>query len=258
MENLENCVIYSLDGNSTDLLKHIPYILQDLWEFGTSSDVIVNQIKELNLDKAEQLKVLDLGCGKGAVSIKLAQNFGFKTVGFDAISDFIDFAKHKADEFNVSQLCSFYIDDIRKIINKQSDFDIIILGAISNVLGQLDDTLKLLSKSLKTNGLIILDDDYLLESNNQKNDKYLTKLDFFDTIVKNNFDCKSEYKMSQQIMNELDNDILEKIVQRSTELIEKFPDKRQLFEDYISAQKVENDILENQLQCSIFVLKKTN
>lgn len=256
MQNIKDCVIYSLDGNSTELLPYIPYILQDLWEFGTSSDVIVNQLKDLNFDKNKQLNVLDLGCGKGAVSIKLAQNFGCKTVGFDAVAEFIDFAKLKAQEYNVAHLCSFFVDDIRKIIREQLNFDIIILGAIGNVFGQLDDTLKLLSKSLKSTGLIILDDGYLQENINLENDKYLTQTAFFDTISKNNFICISEYKMTQSIMNELDNDIFEKIVQRCSELIKKFPIKRELFENYIQSQETENDILENKLQCSIFTLKK--
>ncbi len=255
MENLDTCVINSLDGKSTELLEFIPYILQDLWEFGTSSDIIVNQLKALGYDNHQQFNVLDLGCGKGAVSIKLAHNFGFKTVGFDAVPAFIDFAKHKAREFQVAHQCSFFVEDIRKIIESQLNFDIIILGAIGNVFGQLDQTLKLLRKSLKSDGLIILDDGYLKENNTQSSDKYLTEKDFFETISSNNFNCISEYKITQLIVNELDNEILQKIVQRCNELMVTFPDKKHLFENYIHSQEVENDILENKLQCSIFLLK---
>jgi len=138
MKTIEESVIYAMDGSDVDLLPFLPYILQDLWEFGTSSDVIVTQLKNLNFDNLKQLNVLDLGCGKGAVSVKLAHNFGFKTVGFDAVPDFIDFAKLKAKEYNVAHLCSFFVEDIRKIIGEQKDFDIIILGAIGNVFGQLN------------------------------------------------------------------------------------------------------------------------
>jgi len=95
----------------------------------------------------------------------------------------------------------------------------------------------------------------MFSDNSIENDKYLTKTGFFNTISKNNFICISEYNMTQSIINELDNDIYEKIAKRCSELTIQFPDKRELFENYIQSQEKENDILENKLQCSILVLK---
>jgi cyclopropane fatty-acyl-phospholipid synthase-like methyltransferase len=38
---------------------------------------------------SDSAKVLDLGCGKGAVSVQIASKFGFDVVGIDAMSEFL-------------------------------------------------------------------------------------------------------------------------------------------------------------------------
>jgi 2-polyprenyl-3-methyl-5-hydroxy-6-metoxy-1,4-benzoquinol methylase len=68
------------------MLPYIPYLLQDLWALGSSVEIILKVIKELELPKSA--KVLDLGCGKGAVSIQIASRFGFHVTGIDAMEHF--------------------------------------------------------------------------------------------------------------------------------------------------------------------------
>ncbi|MEW5920035.1 MAG: class I SAM-dependent methyltransferase [Bacillota bacterium] len=46
-------------------------------------------------------KVLDLACGKGAVSVKLAQAFGCRVHGIDAVKAFIEEANRWAKKYNV-------------------------------------------------------------------------------------------------------------------------------------------------------------
>lgn len=49
---------------------------------------------------SEQTKILDLACGKGAVSVILAKELGCMARGIDIISEFIDFAREKAIEYS--------------------------------------------------------------------------------------------------------------------------------------------------------------
>lgn len=60
------------------------------------------------------LQVLDLGCGKGAVSIKLAKALRCKCHGIDAVPEFIAAAKEKAKEYGVDTLCQFEAGDVRE------------------------------------------------------------------------------------------------------------------------------------------------
>lgn len=60
----------SLTANSIELIPFLPYLLQDLWELGSSSEEITDLLSdycELNEDS----KILDLACGKGAVGYVL-------------------------------------------------------------------------------------------------------------------------------------------------------------------------------------------
>ncbi|MBD3223717.1 MAG: hypothetical protein GF313_03260 [Caldithrix sp.] len=54
-----------IDGN---LLKHLSFLLQDMWVLGSDSAATLEAIQSTNLPKNRTV-VLDLGCGKGAVLI---------------------------------------------------------------------------------------------------------------------------------------------------------------------------------------------
>ena len=145
MKPIEESVVIAMDGSDQKLFPYLPYILQDLWEIGADPEIIIGLIKKY-FDNYTDLKILDLGCGKGAVSIKISKTLGCKCYGIDAVPEFIKYAQYKADEFQVSHLCKFEPGDIRKKIEKLTDYDIIILGAIGPVFGDYYKTLSTLSK----------------------------------------------------------------------------------------------------------------
>ena len=91
---LEESMILSLDGKDKNILKYVPYILQDFWEIGTSADDVISVIKKYKKDYSN-LNVLDLGSGKGAVSIKIASDLKCKCLGIDGMDEFIIFSNNK-------------------------------------------------------------------------------------------------------------------------------------------------------------------
>ncbi|MCG8538694.1 MAG: class I SAM-dependent methyltransferase, partial [Clostridia bacterium] len=103
MSNVEEKLAKSLTAESTELIPYLPYLLQDLWELGSSPKDIENLISK-HIEISERTKVLDLACGKGAVSVSLAKRFTCKFTGIDIIPEFIDFSKKKAKEYGVGNL----------------------------------------------------------------------------------------------------------------------------------------------------------
>lgn len=95
MDSLENSVLASLDGGEKALYPYLAYLLQDLREIGSSPDDILRLIHN-HIITDGSIKALDLGCGKGAVLIKLAKELHLKCHGIDALPDFINEAKKQS------------------------------------------------------------------------------------------------------------------------------------------------------------------
>ncbi len=255
MKTKEESVLTALDADDIELYPYLPHILQDLWEMGTPPETIIDLVLK-HTKEYSKLKVLDLGCGKGAVSIKLSHRLRCTCFGIDAVKEFIGEAKLKSLEYNVDSLCKFEVNDIRTRVKELSDFDVVILGAVGPVLGDYFSTLTTLLNCLNKNGIIIIDDGYIDETSSfthpliQKRNAILEQIKTAAmTIIDEVIISPDEIKASNEF-------IFEKIKKRCEELINKFPGKRDLFFNYIKHQEEENKILEEKIICSVMVIKE--
>lgn len=238
----------SLTAETTELLPFLPYLLQDLWELGSSPDDMISLLKE-HMPITENTKILDLGCGKGAVAIKIAQNLSVKVNGIDLIPEFIENAKQKAEEFSVDDLCRFTMGDINEAVNEEKNYDCVILGAVGDVLGNPEQTLNKLKKTVKQKGYILIDEAYLLDNDKKEqikyqNYEYLTYKQWLDLFSQ----CGLHLIETISNQENLDNDANNKaITLRAEELTRLHPEKRALFEDYVNSQLNECEDLENNI-----------
>ena len=117
---IEEKLACSLTGaKTTEIIQFLPYLLQDFWELG-SDPVIMEELIKKHIRLSESTRILDLGCGKGAVSVKVAQKLGVKVRGIDLIPEFIEYATQKATEFNVDALCEFAVGDINEAVKAET------------------------------------------------------------------------------------------------------------------------------------------
>jgi len=252
ISSVEESVVMAMDGTKSSLFPHLPYIMQDLWEIGASPEVVIELVKKHATDHSN-LKVLDLGSGKGAVSIKLAKATNCYCHGIDAVEDFINEAKNKARKFNVDKKCFFECADIRVRITDLKDFDIVILGAIGPVLGDYFSTLSKVSNCLKGSGLIIIDDAYIDDEVEYSHPLMEKKSAILKQVSDGGMKLIDEVIINKNEIKESDEHIYNNIKKRCGELIKKHPDKRNLFIDYIKKQEEENEVLENKVICSTMV-----
>ena len=255
MKTLEESVVTSMDSSESEFFSFLPYILQDLWEIGASPRIIIELVRKYT-NNYSNLSILDLGCGKGAVSIKLAKEFNCKCYGVDAIKEFISEANKKAKEFDVDHLCQFEVSDIRERIKILPQFDIIILGAIGPVFGDYYSTLTTLSKCLKQNGIIIIDDIYIEDESDYNNPVIQKKGIILQQIKDSGMELAGETIIKENEMKDSDDHIFENLKKRCNELMEKHPDKKKLFKNYIKKQEEENDILETKVVNLTMTIKK--
>jgi len=84
MKTLEESIVAGMDCQNTAIVPFLPYILQDFWTLGTPPEIVINFIKK-HCKNYPNLNVLDLGCGKGAVSVKLAAALKCNCHGIEGI-----------------------------------------------------------------------------------------------------------------------------------------------------------------------------
>lgn len=255
MKSLDESVVTAMDGSDVALIPFLPYILQDTWEIGADPAVVIGLVRKNTADHS-RLKVLDLGCGKGAISVRLAREFSCSCLGIDALKDFINEARQKAAEYGVAHLCRFERGDIRTRVRGLSDFHVIVLGAIGPVFGDYCETLTALSPSLSRKGIIVIDDGYIENGSGFTHPLIQKKEAVMEQIQRSGMKIIDEAVIGRGAIKDSDERIFQDLKKRCLELMERHPDKRNLFEDYIKRQEVENDVLETKIICSTMVIGK--
>ncbi|HBN85252.1 MAG TPA: methyltransferase type 12, partial [Clostridiales bacterium] len=235
MSQVEEKLAKSLTAESVELIPFLPYLLCDLWELGSSPTDIIYLIKK-HIKKPEQMKVLDLACGKGAVSVQLAKQIGCQVKGIDITLEFIEFARKKAKELGVECLCEFQVEDINESVNIEKNYDLVILGSVGDVLGNPEETILKLKNIINPGGWIIIDDAY---GKDGVNIDYYSKNEWCAIFNKTNVKLVEEVFVNDDALIDLNREQQDFIVKRAKELIEQYPEKASLFESYIQSQQAE-------------------
>lgn len=85
LDNFEIEIAKSLDAKP-ELLPFIPELVADIWALGSSPDLAVEILKPVDLSP-QTTRVLDFGCGKGAVSIHKISYHGLTIASFLVLCD---------------------------------------------------------------------------------------------------------------------------------------------------------------------------
>ncbi|MCC5889202.1 MAG: class I SAM-dependent methyltransferase [Alkalibacterium sp.] len=250
MSSSEEKLAQSLTAESVELVPFLPYLLQDLWELGSSPDDMVELITNHKVLTSDST-VLDLACGKGAVSIKIAEQFQCRAKGYDLMSDFIKEARNKAADYHVSDLCTFLRADITLLNLEQEQVDLVVFGAVGNVLGEPPQMLNRLKEALKPAGYILLDDGYALTETYD----YYTRKDWLKFFEQTNLMLLDEITIEKDHLISLCDEQISYITTRSEELKLRHPYKADLFDSYVRSQKAECEELENDIIGVTFLLK---
>jgi len=254
MKSLEESIVVAMDTDDKEIFPFLPYILQDFWEIGASPADMITLIEKHSANYSS-LKILDLGCGKGAVSIQIAEKLRCECLGIDGIKEFIEYADKKAVEYKVEALCRFEQADIREKINELPQFDVIILGAIGQVFGNYYETLTKLRKCLKKGGLILIDDAYIDDSSAFFHSELLKRSELLSQVNQANMEIIDELLPAENANAELHEREFSLLKKRCDELAEKYPEKKSLFESYVQKQDEEYENLDTKIVSLTMAIK---
>ena len=101
MRSDDEMIAYALE-TPLALLDYIPELLTDLEELGGDAQAITSVIKTLDL--SESATVVDLGCGKGAVAVEVADRLKLRVLGIDLFEPFVEHCKGLAESRGYIQL----------------------------------------------------------------------------------------------------------------------------------------------------------
>jgi len=111
-------------------------------------------------------RVLDLGCGTGALSLRAAKK-GANVKGIDVNSQMLEIARKRAIEANLARNLEFYEMGVAEIVKEKSEsYNVVMAGlCFSELTGdELIYTLKEVKRILKPEGFLLIIDEVVPEA----------------------------------------------------------------------------------------------
>jgi len=239
------------------LLPYIPELLADLWSLGGSPGVVVEILKPLHLQSGVT-SVLDLGCGKGAVSITLASEFGFNILGVDTCDAFLKEAVNKANELNVSELCHFELCDIHQFIAKAKIFDVVIYASLGSILGNFGEIAGNLRKTVRPGGYMVIDDGFLKCPSKAERPGYRHFISHEQTLklLTSHGDTLIKEILTEEESRAINGEYLKVIKKRAKNILKRNPDLKEPITQHVKNQEIECKMIYKNITGAIWLLQR--
>jgi 2-polyprenyl-3-methyl-5-hydroxy-6-metoxy-1,4-benzoquinol methylase len=241
-----------------DIVPYLSELLADIWALGSWPEEIVELLRSLE-PPTQSTEVLDLGCGKGAVTLPIAKELGFHVRGIDLFPPFIQEATERAKKLRIADLCRYEVSDMRDAFKEGGVYDVVIFASIGGVLGDYTECVGQLRTASRSGGYMVIDDGFLAHESRLNQPGYQHYRPHEETI--------------QQLTSHGDTLIREKIIpvaklkaynQNNTELIRmrahqlarRHPEMAKSFEQYIRWEVAESNLLETETIPAIWLLQR--
>ena len=161
MERKARELVAEAFGAAPELLPLLPAIFEDLLALGGWPDKVATVLRE-SAQLPREAAVVDLGCGKGAVSLILAAELGYRVTGLDLFKPFLEDAASGARAAGVDHLCSFEVADIRDRAEDGDVFDVAVFAAVgASLYGDYSDCVAGIRRWTRPNGYMVISDGFL-------------------------------------------------------------------------------------------------
>ncbi len=254
MRTEEEMVAYALEAEP-ELLPYLPELLADLEELGSDAELITETIGKLGLPA--DAKVIDLGCGKGAVAVEIATELGLNVLGIDLFEPFVTHGQNLATEEGVADRCQFLQGDIAKLAGTLDPVDLVVFAALGDVIGRLDETVAIIRRYVKPGGYLVISDAFVQDDGSADFPGFEQYAKHKETLARL---TSQGDKLVSEVLPELDeeqeDDEGAMIAGRATMLALKHPDMGDAFMEFAAMQSSENHFIEDNLVDAIWVLQR--
>ena len=240
-----------------ELLPFIPELLADLWALGGSVEEIVDLLRPLGLP-AETTRIVDLGCGKGAVALTLAKELGFQALGVDLFEPFVQEARERAEEMSIASRCQFVCEDIRNALPKVRDYDVVIYASVM-ALGRLDECVAKLRQCVHPGGYMLIDNAFLTDPGEVESHWYehcATHEETLSRLTAHGDALLCEVIIPTEDVKALNCEYTEHIHKRAEKLAKLHPEAADSLYRYVEKQECESEIMETTVTSAVWLLQR--
>lgn len=130
----------------------LPELLAPLTALGSQPRSVVGWLRAAGVRAGE--RVLDLGCGKGAVAVAVANRLACEVVGVDAFEPFIEEARRLAARRRVARRCDFRCERLERWQRAAESFDVVLMLGV----WPLRRAARLAQRLTRAGGFYLIDD----------------------------------------------------------------------------------------------------
>jgi cyclopropane fatty-acyl-phospholipid synthase-like methyltransferase len=218
------------------LVPYLPGLLADLWDLGSSPTLVSGWLRELGLPTGTS--VLDLGCGKGAVSLTLARELGFRVHGVDLFDALVREARDHAERWAIAELCRFETGDLRGVVRSARGYDVVVYASVG-ALGRLDAVVDALRGCVRRGGYMVIDDGVLAANALPDSgfDNLVPIAESRERLESHGDEILRERSLEPEEMRAIDRRYIESIAARAEELAAAHPEDAELIRSYVGRQQ---------------------
>ena len=211
------------------------------------------------LDLPRGARVLDLGCGKGAVLLALVEELDLRGLGVDAFPPFIEAAQAAARERSLSDRCTFRCADLRQAVGDCTGFQVAMMLGLGLAIGEQQEIVRLLRQCVPAGGYLIVDDAFLPDGVSAPVSGYEGYADHRTTLkrLRAHGDTILEERQvagarrEQEIRAET-----EKIRRRAETLARRRPEMAQKIRAYVGRQEREAELARDRIVAAVWLLQR--
>lgn len=248
-------IAWSLDAKP-QLLPVMPELLADLWELGTSAEEVVSALRSAGVKPGDT--ALDLGCGKGAVSVALA-TLGLQVEGVDAFPAFVEAARALAADREVESRCTFREADMREVLGTTAQYDVVLLLSVGPISGDHRTTIEDLRRLVRPGGFIVIDDVFIEDGamHHPADESYATHADMLNQLTAFGDRLVEEVLYVPEHTRTVNRRNTDLIRQRATRLKARNPALSGLLDEFVATQELETQLLGGEIREAIWVVQHT-
>jgi cyclopropane fatty-acyl-phospholipid synthase-like methyltransferase len=120
---------------------------------------VLEQVMD-RLDLGPGRRVLDVGCGKGALLVRIAERFGARGTGLDINAAFLAEGRAGAERHGVTSLVELLEMEASRLAAEPASFDAGICIGSSHALGGYPATVRALARLVRPGGAVLVGEGY--------------------------------------------------------------------------------------------------